>query len=1584
MDTETLRAELERLFELDELLHFSSDVLQLDPAHVGSTTTLASFVSALVECCAREHTLLALSDAVLVCKPDARPELLTHAAGALLDLPELRPGDLYQDFVVARSLGKGPSGACFLATRGDVEYRLKIVSDGVIPGRAALQRFLTYCRLVARHAFAGMPAELEAHKRGEHLLVQHLYRAGETLGVRILRTGPQRLSELRPVLEAVLESLARLHQARLAHGNLRPGNVLVLTSKPNKHDVWLLDPGFDRLRPSVALSPMLNGSVGPCWAPEQIRGYASDPRSDVYAFGALCYELVAGVAPFASPSSFESALAHLTEEPEPPSRLARHNWIDSELDAFLLGLLAKDPSQRPADAKSVLEELRRLERGSGRPVDADPQATLRTLLDQLRNTEMGPVRAQLLAQVARVHELSLGNRAQALLTLAEAFCEAPQHSQYADEIERLAGSDEEAYKSVLRTCAQAVLPQAVDVEAEYALLLRMGRWYEYKLDRYDLALPCYQSVLAKDPTRDGALEGAARVQRKLQNWSELAAVLLQRAEHTKLPARARDLRVEAAEVLESCLHDSERAKSLYEQVLFEDPSHAQAGDALAVMCEKAGDPGAHERLLELRARSARGSERRRLLQRLAELRAGALGNVPAAAATYEQILSENPGDQSALLGLEQLLGQSGLRGDLAHNLETQLENASTPRQRIELLRRLSRLYSDEYLDRERAAAALREIIAIDANDTVAWLGLAETLDQHLARPEDALTAYQNVLELQPGHAAALAAVARLQEARGDLDHAMQAYELAIEADPQSTALYPALRRLYLKTGDDHAALQVLECEVELAQGERAKAKLLGQVATLAYDLDDVERAERAAKRAFENDASNLDALLILGELAFDGERYAEASTRYEPLVERLQSLDPAVATRILVRFIEALYRTEATEKALAAQELLTAVAPDDPAAWLWVADVTFQFASLDIAAELYAGVLADFSSRLSNAERASCLYRYGEALRQTGRFEEAIGALEAAADLEPGDPSPLAALAEVHAAREAWEEVVKVKTRELDVADGATRLRLLLEIGDLAKEKLDDPALAVKSFALALEEQPSDRRLLTKLMQLYSDDKDWPRLVEVVLRLAEFVDDPAHRTKYLHTAAIVTSRQLGDTERAIELYELVLELDPAHDKANRELSLLQHARGNYAAVEALLERRLERARATADLATEAAALDELAKLYEAHLGSAERAIEAYEAAHTLDPRDRARLDLLAELYAANPEQHFEKGVTLLGRLLRDDPYRPGYYRQLRSIYAAARKPDGAFCACQALTVLNLAEPDEERFFMRFRSETPAFGAPSLNEAEWSHAILHPRAALALTRVLGALEPAILARDTRSLESSIENLGYIPEEADPFSEPPLMRRSIDRSAALLGLPAPPIFRDPSPNKGLSFLHARPPGIVLGEAAIVADLPAQAAAFIAARHMQYFQKGLYLRQRMASLLDLKGWVYAALRLCGAKLEPPAELLSTLEEISRGLAEQLSAEQRSELEQAVSRFVESGTDADPKPWVQGVDLTADRAGLVVSDDLETALEIIRASDEHSSAVPIAERQSELVLYAVSEPYLALRRRLGIAVGM
>src|SRR5690606_14691625 len=137
------------------------------------------------------------------------------------------------------------------------------------------------------------------------------------------------------------------------------------------------------------------------------------------------------------------------------------------------------------------------------------------------------------------------------------------------------------------------------------------------------------------------------------------------------------------------------------------------------------------------------------------------------------------------------------------------------------------------------------------------------------------------------------------------------------------------------------------------------------------------------------------------------------------------------------------------------------------------------------------------------------------------------------------------------------------------------RFELLLEIGDVMFGKLNDRAGASKAFTQALEEKPDDRKLLTKMMQLYSEEKDWAKLVDVVLRLADFVEDAKQRAKYMHTAATIASKQLGKVDQALGYYQRALEFDPSLVKALNEAIELYRQKGNHHEVELLLKKQLD-------------------------------------------------------------------------------------------------------------------------------------------------------------------------------------------------------------------------------------------------------------------------------------------------------------------------------------------------------------------------------------------------------------------------
>src|SRR5690606_41082721 len=155
------------------------------------------------------------------------------------------------------------------------------------------------------------------------------------------------------------------------HGNLRLQNLLWCVNDAGQQYIMLLDPGSNLIRQRRSL---VNGKdnrfctlgSADCVAPEQIRGDAPTPRSDVYAYGAILFQLLTGKPPFAAPSAIESLIGHLTRQPPALASLAEGTPIPPEVEQFLQRLLAKEASQRPADATELREMVEAAARASMR------------------------------------------------------------------------------------------------------------------------------------------------------------------------------------------------------------------------------------------------------------------------------------------------------------------------------------------------------------------------------------------------------------------------------------------------------------------------------------------------------------------------------------------------------------------------------------------------------------------------------------------------------------------------------------------------------------------------------------------------------------------------------------------------------------------------------------------------------------------------------------------------------------------------------------------------------------------------------------------------------------------------------------------------------------------------------------------------------------------------------------------------------------------------------------------------------------------------------------------------------------------
>src|SRR5690606_30395572 len=365
-ETDILRAELERLFDLDELLALTRDILGFEPEQVGGMAAKASFAGALTAHCLENDAIEALCDVLLATRDDVAPAVHEiRRTGFSLD-PEIAPGEAFGPFTDLRKLGEGRLARSYTGDRGGVPHRIRILRHEATRDQRGLHRFMTVVRLAATIEHPGLPRGLEVGTIQGRVYVAHEHVAGLSLSEHLRDHGPLPVEEATALARAILEALSALHARRIAHGDVRPENVLVSRSSDGELAAVLLDVGSDRLRSRPRLDngrTELFATVGSprTVAPEQVRGLPSTPQSDLYSIGALLYEMLTGSPPFGT-NAIEAAFGHASQAPTPPSQAAPGRGIGPDLDAFVLRLLEKEPSRRPLDAEAALEAFAEVSR----------------------------------------------------------------------------------------------------------------------------------------------------------------------------------------------------------------------------------------------------------------------------------------------------------------------------------------------------------------------------------------------------------------------------------------------------------------------------------------------------------------------------------------------------------------------------------------------------------------------------------------------------------------------------------------------------------------------------------------------------------------------------------------------------------------------------------------------------------------------------------------------------------------------------------------------------------------------------------------------------------------------------------------------------------------------------------------------------------------------------------------------------------------------------------------------------------------------------------------------------------------------
>jgi len=300
---------------------------------------------------------------------------------------------------IVEQIGAGGMGVVYRAHDGqlDRDVALKVLPVGALADEAARRQFRKEALALGRLNHPNVETIYEfSSQDGVDFLAMELI-AGSSLRQRLLK-GALPEAEIIRLGTQLAQGLMAAHEQGIVHRDLKPGNIMITPDGRVK----ILDfglaklvypgPATDLTQESTVDNTTVSGTV-PYMSPEQLCGQAVDARSDIYAAGAVLYEMAAGRRPFPQSQSAELIGAILHTAPEPLSRHRRS--VTAALERVIQKALEKEPSRRYQTARELsvaLEGVAAGPRHDSRRIFAAPVLALVLLIGLLFGLNLGRIR----------------------------------------------------------------------------------------------------------------------------------------------------------------------------------------------------------------------------------------------------------------------------------------------------------------------------------------------------------------------------------------------------------------------------------------------------------------------------------------------------------------------------------------------------------------------------------------------------------------------------------------------------------------------------------------------------------------------------------------------------------------------------------------------------------------------------------------------------------------------------------------------------------------------------------------------------------------------------------------------------------------------------------------------------------------------------------------------------------------------------------------------------------------------------------------------------------------------------------------
>ncbi len=567
-----------------------------------------------------------------------------------------------------------------------------------------------------------------------------------------------------------------------------------------------------------------------------------------------------------------------------------------------------------------------------------------------------------------------------------------------------------------------------------------------------------------------------------------------------------------------------------------------------------------------------GEGRLELLEEIRDIHDKELGQKDLAFIAACRVFREAP-IESASLAAERLAGEIQGWEELCAVYEDALEEISDARMKIEVQRRLGRVYTDRMSELGAAEEIYERLLDLSPGDTDALDRLVEIRSKQ-GRTEDQIAALENKFSHAPDTDAKKSILRQIasvwDQLAGDVEKAIATHQRILDLDPSDRIAIDALSALYERENRFDALIGILMRAIDLASDKKATVPLREKIGTL-YEgkLDNVEKAIETYRAILEIDAGHLSTLQAL-------ERQYTQLTRWRELLEVFEkqiAVVPENEEKVkLFAKAAAVFEEHFEDKknALVCYDNILALDPNNLSAIRHEERLlrdTKEWEKLIQVLQHHASLLGD------PTEIVKQYISIGEIFyKNLSRPDKAEEYFNAARAMDPNATDALNALGKLYERSGNWFQSIEMLQKEAESAkDSPQAVDLYYRMGKINENMLQDGPAAKGCYQRALEINPKYVPALAALKDIAAENKDWDSHVQYMVEEAEATDDPELKTELFYECGKFYAEKKDDQESAMRYYSRALDYTADYVEAARPLAEIYFRKEDWANAERVLE-----------------------------------------------------------------------------------------------------------------------------------------------------------------------------------------------------------------------------------------------------------------------------------------------------------------------------------------------------------------------------------------------------------------------------